>query len=236
MFASAKPEEPVFKDAKDAKRKAPTILALQEYLARTPEPLPTDPMELEALRYVRREAVRALGMTRHATVPGTKDAAGRTAWWLMKVARKDGLTPDPSLAEQTEAAIGACQLRYNKDLQIDYLAYNVGSVVVDFLNEFNRAKLGGSEANLPWKLYGTRLGIALDELKNQAKNAPSKTGKYVDRVIDQAKAALKPLDTKDPSPNPTALDEWLRKNAPPATSVYKSIADSSVKSPVGAGN
>lgn len=230
LFEAGSPEQSVFKDPK---REARTIAALQAYIARKPD-LPTDPMEVEGLRYVRREAVRALGMTRHPIVPTVKDASGQTAWWLLKVARKDGLTPEPSLTEQAEAAIGASQLRPNKDLQLDYVAHHVGGVVVDFLNEFNRAKLGAAEANIPWKLYATRLGIALDTLKDQAKNAPGKTGSYVDKVVDQARGALKPMEAKDPNPNPTVLDQWLRKNPPPAATVYKSIPDSSVKAPAGA--
>ena len=232
LFESGTSEQSVFKDPK---REARAILALQEYIARKPD-LPKDPMEVEALRYVRREAVRAMASTRHATVPNNKEPAGRTAWWLLKVARKDGLTPEPSLSEQMEAAIGACQLRGNKDLQSDYLAYHAAGVLVDFLSEFNRAKLGGSEANLAWKSYATRFGFALDELKNQTKNSPDKTVKYVNLVVDQARAALKPFESKNPNPDPTVLDQWLRKNPPPSTTVYKSATDSTVKSPIGADN
>lgn len=233
LFAGGKPDEPLFKDAK---REARTILALQEYLARKPAEMPADPMEQEALRYVRREAIRALALSRHATVPASKDAAGRTAWWLAKMARKDGFTPTPNLAEQMEAAIGLCQMKPNKDLQSDYLAYQVGNVVVDFLNHFNRAKLGASETNLAWKLYATRLGIALEELKNQARNAPGKTPAYVDQVVEQIRGALKPLDAKDPNPDATVLDQWLRKHPPASTTVYKSVADSTVQAPEAAEN
>lgn len=229
LFEAGTPEQSVFKDAK---REARAIQAMQEYIAGKPE-LPSDPMEVDAIRYVRREAVRAYALTRHSMLAGSKDASGRTAWWLLKVARKDGLTPEPSLSEQLEAAIGVCQLRPSKDVQLDCVAYHVAGVVVDFLSAYNRANLGGGEINLAWKLYAARLTVALDDLRAQAKGA-GKAGTYVERAVDQARNALKPFEGKNQNPDPAALDQWLRQNEPEAKTVYKSVPESTIKPAVGA--
>jgi len=232
LFAWSKPDESVFKD--DAKREARCIAAATDYIARQPD-LPTAPEEIEALRYVRREAVRALAKSRYAVVPGTTDAKGRTAWWLLKVARKDGLSPDPSLSEQVEAAIGVCNLinkpgkEKDKEVQFDYVAYHVGGAAVDFLTAYvNRVKGGTADPGLAWKHAAARLIEALDNLEAQAKDTSSAA--YVQKLVETAKEPLRlVMDGKET--NPERLDKWLRdtKNAPKSTTVYKGIADSVIK-------
>jgi hypothetical protein len=224
LFESSKTEEPA---VKDAKRESRALMALADYINRKPEALPSEADQLEALRFVRREAVRALGQSRYPIVPKADKPEGRTAWLLLRVARKDGLTPEPSIAEQVEGAIGACQLR-PKDVQLDYVAHNVGATAVDLVKEYSRAKAGTADAGIPWKLYAARLHQALEQLRTRAKEgqAPG-VAEYVDKLVRQAQEPLRAVwDGKDA--NPTPLDDWLRANPPKSTAVYKSIADSTI--------
>jgi hypothetical protein len=192
------------------------VLTTQAFLTRKVD-IPTDPQESAALNYVRREAVRALANSRYPLLPKNKDEAGRTAWWLLKVARRDGMTPDPSVSEQVEAAIGMCQLLPAKEVQFDYAAFHVGGAVVDFLNAYAQQKNNQEGAGLAWRLYATRLMIALDELQAHSGNS-----KYTASVVSRCKDALKPIDTgKDP--NAGALEDWLENNQPPSKSVYTGI-------------
>ena len=157
-------------------------------------------------------------------MPKAKDGEGRTALLLLRYLRKDGITPEPSLAEQVEAAIGICQLRpaLDKDYQADYAAHHLGAVIVDFANQNARGGL------LPWKLSAARLNIALDQFKASAANLPAKSAEYVNQVVDRSKAVLKPIEVAQEA-NPLGLDTWLRSTTPPRGSVYGSLKDSVIK-------
>jgi PBS lyase HEAT-like repeat len=231
LFEGTKAQDPIFKDAK---RQTRALMAVADYISRKPEPMPTEADQVEALRFVRREAVRALGQSRDPIVPKADKPEGRTAWLLLRVARKDGLTPEPGIAEQVEGAVGACRLRASKDVQLDYVAHNVGATAVDFVNQASRAKAGTADAGIPWKLYAARLHQALEDLRAHTKEgqAPG-VAEYVDKLVRQAQDPLRAVwDGKDA--NPTPLDTWLRENPPKSTTVYKSIADSTIGAP-GAG-
>jgi hypothetical protein len=200
-------------------RETQSIQAVQAYLTRKIDTLPTDPQERDAINFVRREAVRALAQTRYATVPTIKDASGRTALWLLKVARKDGFTPPPSVSEQIEAAMGVCELTPAKDLQMDYIAHHIGFAVVDFVNEYSKQRAGGEGAGMPWKLYSYRVTNALNTLSTNAGN-----NKYVANVITQCLAAIKPMEVGKEA-TAAALEDWLKANAPASKSVYAGVAD-----------
>src|SRR5207245_6187826 len=122
----------------DKEREARVTTALLEYLARKPT-LPKDapPDELAAVNYVRAEAVAALGQTIYPAVSKLVEKKTRlerpTALVLLRVLRKDGIEPEPSLAEQVEAAVGICQL-HSKELEqynADYAAYHIGRFIVE---------------------------------------------------------------------------------------------------------
>ncbi len=207
-------------------RELAAIAAAQAFLTRKIKEMPTEPEKVEALRYLRREAVRALAASRHATMPKSKDEAGRTAWWLLKVARKDGLTPESSLTEQVEGAIGACQLNPSKDLNLDYVAYHVGGAIVDFAAEFARKK-GGDDAGVSWKIYAARLLAGLDDLQSHAKGTKSEA--YVNEMAGKARLVLQPIEAGKPTGDPGPFQNWLRSKAPTNTTVYNGVADSTIK-------
>src|SRR5262249_26187929 len=123
---------------RDEEREKRAVLTLLEYLNRkSPLSESSPPEEVAAVVYIRREADRALGQTRYPALIG-KDKKilpeGLTALSLLKVLRKDGVTPEPNLAEQVEAAIALCQLNAElvPDYQVDYVVAQLGRFLVEF--------------------------------------------------------------------------------------------------------
>src|SRR5207244_2225212 len=78
------------------------IQALINYIERKVEVTETmDPREIDALRFIRREAVRALGNVRVQTVKGLGKVESRPAFVLLKVARNEipSLWPPPPVRD-----------------------------------------------------------------------------------------------------------------------------------------
>jgi len=227
LLACGTPEKSIFQSGD---RELNAIAAAQAFLARDIKKLPDDPAKLEAIRYLRREAVRVLGSSRYATLPKAKDASGRTLWWLLKVARKDGMTPESSLSEQVEGAIGACHLS-GKDVNYDYVAHHVGAAIVDFATEYGRKK-GGDDTGLQWKFYAARLTNALTDLETHAKG--TKSAGYVDEMISRSRKIAQSIE-KGQEADPMPLQTWVRTKMPSSTTVYNGVADSTIKPADGAG-
>jgi hypothetical protein len=209
-------------------REAGYIQALVQYLEpRTKVPAGMPPEEAKAVRYVRREAVRALGQTRYPMVEG----AAPTALLLLRIACRDAsIQPTPNLAEQVEAAIGVCQLdpKLTKDYNADYVAQMLAWFVVDFTSAYNnRASLAEPNTgySYPWKLYALRLREAFDKLQANAADLPTKGA--VDAIAGQAELALDVVE-QGRTPKPEALEQWLRSNKVANDSVFKSQAESKV--------
>src|SRR5262249_6260526 len=146
--------------------------------------------EVAAVQYIRREAIRALGLTRYPMLP-KKDIDGMTALWLLRIVGKSGFDPEPSLTEQAEAAIGLwhMQAKLSKDDQPDYAAQQIGNFLLDFIKEFNTQR--PTTKSVPWKYYAVRISMALDKLAEQAKEAGGKGGAdYVNKFVAEAQKQL----------------------------------------------
>src|SRR5205814_9294276 len=130
------------------------------------------PEEEQGIRFVRREVIRALGQTRYtAAGPAGKEVS--PAWALLRVARRNGVEPEPNVMEQVEAAIGICQLqpKLTKDYNVDYAAYQVGEFVVDFAGYSinpNQLPPSNNGVGIAWKIQAARLSVALDRLRENA--------------------------------------------------------------------
>ncbi len=189
--------------------------------------------ELEGVRVFRREAVRALAQFRS---PALTDAAGkirvRSAQTLLKVVNDDGLSPAARLDEQIEAAIGVARLQVKPvpAYQPDYAAQQIGGFVVEMAR---RARPAGEnktpwENKLPWKIHAARLGDALEGMRAEVKDLPSKPAAgYVDLVVVQALRALKEIEVSERA-NGGDLKFWLDSHPVPSTTLYKGLADSTV--------
>jgi len=141
LFAQANKTPPV--PIKDKAREAKCIVALVEFLEKPMTVSAGMPREeIEGLRFLRREATRALAPTRYPAVVDEKTKAiqARTALVLARIARRNGLVPEPRWEEQVEAAIGLARLQCKlfEDYQPDYAAQQIGGALADFANVYNQ--------------------------------------------------------------------------------------------------
>ncbi len=217
LQAARKSTPPGFKD-KTAEQKCLTTLVA--FIERKPELFERTPKgEIEGLKIIRREAIRALTETRVPALPAVKDSLVALA--LLRVVSKDGLVPEPRLDEQVEAAIGLCQLdpKLNADYALDYAAQHVGWLVVHLAQAYQDPSQKGE----PWKIHAARLSDAMQNWKDVK-------DPFVQAVF---KDALLVLDTMEDGKNPNAqnLALLLNNRKPASTSVYKSDPKSTVKEP-----
>jgi hypothetical protein len=230
LFALQHMQPPV--PIKDKKREARCISVLIKFLNRTAElgDDPSDP-EIDGFRWVRREAVMALAMTRHPWMldPERKPMVeSPTAWELLRVCCKNDLNPEPSVKEQIEAAIGVCQLkaRDTPGYQIDYAAHYLGW----FLRDFTLQYLAKDPRNaVAWKYQAARLQQALLTLKEDAKTVAREdraAADYVNSIVAKFEPVLQGVE-KQESPDTSDLKTWLQKpqNAPPGKSLFKNQPD-----------
>jgi hypothetical protein len=231
----------VFKDKAREARAVQALIALID--RRPPQSPPPTHEELDGFQVLRREAIRALALSRYPVILDAKGAAqGKTALTLLKVMRNDGLNPPPRLDEQVEAAVGIAMLKlhphrdFNSDYQIDVAAYHLGRFLVDLARKNqDRNSEKNSRSRHPWKTFGARLGVALTALKAEAtamrKNNPTRDGKTAENVIKIVDLSLPFLSAieRDGDPNSNSLAESLELNKRDGEPVYKNDKDSVVK-------
>ena len=206
---------------KDAKRRAAILAALVQFIER-PSPLSkvAKPEEVEGVRMVRREAVRALAQARD---PGAAGPDSHAALTLLRVAARDkGLVPEPRTDELVEAVVGLCQMRPDKDIQPGYVGYHVARCFRELARRYQgRGQIKKPE---PWKVHGARL---VDALKAFQAAHPT------DATVRQAATLAIPVVTdieKGVPPGGAAgrLAAWVEGTTPSQTSVYKSDPKSTV--------
>ncbi|HEV3204632.1 MAG TPA: hypothetical protein VGY77_09620 [Gemmataceae bacterium] len=181
--------------------------------------------EKDAFRYVRREAIRALGRARKPVVIRMRVAEARPALELLKIVVKDGLDPEPSISEQVEAAVGICQLQTkNVDkYQPDYAAYFIGRLAVDFAGRFEQER--GQESKIDYKYYGYLFKEALAGWKAEA------DGKipYLSDMIAKAAPVLNNVVQSNNRADHLNLAQWLDQKKPESQELYKNDPQSRVK-------
>ena len=164
------------KKDRDTKR----IDALLKYVNRPMPPL-NDPLQIEALRFVRREVVTALAATGVPAVTaykGTLEAP--VAAGLVKVLAKK-VQPEPSIHERLEAAIGVCQFtkyvdEYDPKIGIYLVGETLSDIFAEYKRDFGNIALKGKERKptyLAWKLQSKRLEYAMKDLIENTRGTPS---------------------------------------------------------------
>jgi hypothetical protein len=217
---------------KDQARQTRCVLALLDFLDRK---VPTASLstreEIEGQRTLRREAIRALALTRYPAVVDDKNKIqGRTALTLLRIIRKDGFVPEPRWDEQIEAAIGIGRLQSGlfPDYQPDYAAQNMGVVIVEFAQKYTDEERGKVEKG--WRYYAARLGEALAAMRaDVAKTSKDKeVVAYIDEFVRRGSEQLRLIETKGEA-NPAKFSDWLQNAPIKSDTVYKGVADSKVK-------
>lgn len=241
------------------KREARCIVALNDFVLRKPNyPQTATPPEVEAFRYLRREAVRALAASKWPVVlendrlvMRNNQPAGRTALTLLRVMRKDGLTPEPSLSEQVEAAVGLCQLeskrypdsRHYKSYQPDYALAQMGHFLFEFGTQAEQDRMRrnaqgneGAVAVEAWQYQAGRLLQALEtfykdltEQKYRFATDPFQAQRkaYVLAVYGRYGDLLRRVIDKTPPPV-SAIQDLMQKTPPPDQTLFKDEKDTAV--------
>lgn len=208
------------------------IRTLISFVQRKPANLPEDAPaeEVDAFRYVRCEAIRALGKVRVQTIKNLGQVEGRPALALLRASRSDGMSPPTSAKERVEAIVGFCQLLADKDrdMQLDYAVNHIGQAIAE-LAAYKNANPG--DVSIPWKVAGERIQEALDKWDAGANALKLANASLVQGLNNMAKThVLIPLAAgqEGNSPNIEPLRNWLsgQVKLEPNASLFKSDPES----------
>ena len=217
---------------KPQKRELDAINALLDFVKQKPKLARDAPHEeVEAVRYLRRQAIRALGRTR---LPGGPGGTPPTALLLLRFLHKDGFTPEPSMSERVEAALAVCRLhpKLYSEYQPAYAVRQVSEFLVDFANAAGEdLQRTGRERppSLPWKYDAALLIRELDALRDETEEKKQ----YVVEVTEKAKNLLNLIKTAAGSVDASNFRKYLDRSPLPAdvTTLYKDVPNSVVKPP-----
>jgi hypothetical protein len=185
---------------------------------------PRDDKERDVIQFVRRDAVAALARFKDGVLrKPNKDLVFRPSWQLMRVMGGDPIAaPAFTIQEQTEAAIGFCQMKVDPDMNLDVAAYNVAPVVMNFVRIANfdgeRAQRDKTLPALPWKVYSARLSYAIAVWRGAATTLPkARLTENVTSFATQAISVLDPIEKKGPEAalDTSGLARWMQ-DYPPA--------------------
>jgi hypothetical protein len=226
LFALSFATPPVLVTPADREKKAvEAVLKLLERLKAQPG-LPRE--ERDGVRYLRREAVRALAMSRLPAVGAPADAKGRSAEVLLRVLCQDGFEPSPRVDEQLEAAIGLArkQAKLLPEYQPDYAAWHLGHFVVRLAAYYNEGGKPARDQQLPWRTMAYRLADALDGLREE-----NKMNKDIVEWARQSITVLKAIEAGNNTVNATVLAGQMPPNPPGEGVLFKGVANSAVTKP-----
>lgn len=182
-------------NARKKERDLERIQVLMDFIGQR-FPTPASWEELEASRYIRREAIASLAHVGAPAVAALKKKGvveGPAAYGLIKVLLqgREGLPPltitvdgkvreeGPSLMEKVEAALGLCRLKKAEELGYDPSVgvYLVARTLVDFFSAYNKdfVNIAGAKtvAKVPfvaWRLQAERFKEGLKELVANTKD------------------------------------------------------------------
>jgi len=162
------------------------------------------PDQKDVIRFIRRQAIRALGELRFVAIPGPD---GKSllypAYTLARVCVSDpALIVEPSPTECAEAAIGLCNMSPIQDLNIqkDYDVDAAVEAVTAALITFSERRAESREdKSIDWRGYGLRLSEALKNWRYlfdfgfnplQPNSFGGKVPPAVDNLIQRAQTAL----------------------------------------------
>jgi hypothetical protein len=191
----------------------------------------TPSQEVDAYRWIRREAIRALAATRFSVIKAQGVQLCPARELVRVLANAEAMEPKPSLSERLEAATGLCQvqpqLTGNRPIYYpshgDYAAYHVGRFVVDFASRYDAERSDATSAS-DWKYSGYRLGEALKEMKDDARGK----SKYVDNMVNRALPITKKI-VEGVRAEQRELSDWLEANKAPATELFSGITETELK-------
>jgi hypothetical protein len=181
--------------------------------------------DVEGFRYVRREAIRALGQIRN---PGAA-ANGQGPFTLLRIVAKDGPVPPPRIDERVEAVLGLARLKSSLEnaYNPDYAIAQIGL----FLEEYNREVTAARELLLDnkipqhfgYKVMSAELYDAIDQMRVDASDNP-----YVVTLAGACLRLLEKLEKGVPA-DPEEILQIIATTPPPSKRLFKNVEDTVVR-------
>jgi hypothetical protein len=221
--------EPKDRKFKSAIREAQLVQAVVEFLHREPNfPKNTPADEIEGFRYVRREAVRALAALRSPLIVQKKAVFAKPALELLRVMAKEGYTPESSISERIDAALGFLQMQGKgyPTYQPEHAGPVLGQFVIDFALAYDDdRKNKGPERREAWMVLAVRVQQGCENWKTECKDTA-----YAKGLTEQINLVLRAVE-KDQVASVERLRDFLKKSKPTSTSLYKDDDKSMVEPP-----
>jgi hypothetical protein len=200
---------------------------------------PKTPEEVEAYRFIRREAIKALAQSRIPAEAIDKNGVKTpVALGLMKVlaAEKNGISPPPSLTEKAEAAIGLCRMNTKLDkYQPEAAVCLVGKFLTEFAAKYREdaPNLKGTEVPplIPWRFYASRLEEGLQEMNRNARD-PAYANK-LKTLLANSKGILDSMKRHNTIDEPASLVSAVTAMWPqaPALTPYQGVPGTQIQMP-----
>lgn len=186
--------------------------------------------ERAAIVYIRKRAIRSLGMSRRALIvdggrSGVKDGPVAELLAKIMVNVQGSVIPEASWSERVDAAYAICQMspKLSPSLNTDVAAYQfaqfLAALGANAVNDPNRSD--PAKARQRWKYFAVVLKESIDHLeKEHTGNEPG--AEFVRKLIPQMTRVIENLD--DPSKFPQApqdLFNYLSGNSPPNKTLFK---------------
>lgn len=258
VFAVPHPEKEGESNFNDKNLEVEAVKTLIDFIAR---PVKVEPSmsqeEIDAFRYLRREAVRALGQVRK---PIFRDRDGKVlanpAIWLLRVANGDQrLSPPPSLSERAEALSAYLFLQGDKFENMDYAAGFVATAIRDIVAEFMHPerqtleKPRGDDARLPdrvpqerdyhpWRLTSNRIQVGLGVWRENYEHPafgprPAEVKNLMDKLIEAVNRNILGGMLQNQRTNVILepLETWLRNTQFPSKSLFNEDPEAVVVRP-----
>jgi hypothetical protein len=228
--------------AQNDKRKRDTdvVEALTNYIERPVTVAGMSAEEVDAVRYIRREAIISLAQAGAPAVlavnkkQAKKDILqGAVAPTLLKVLAGREIKPPPSLQEKIEAALGLCALKHPNMPEYDpsLATYLIGRTIVDLVDDYNRdlANIGvlGKNRRLPYIAYRTdakRLGDALTEFAKNANTPQTKILKDLAQPVLASMTKFTATEPYLPPANSVDLRKHVSTTRPKTGDVFKTLS------------
>jgi hypothetical protein len=185
--------------------------------------------EVDALRYMRTQAVATLALAGAPAVSSLGDAVeGPVALGLVKVLAKK-VQPEPSIRERAEAARGICYFtKYVEEYDPKIGVYLVGNCLSEFFAEYKKdyanisLKTRDKERKptyLPWKHESKLFEAALAELVNNTRGTASANAAQT--IESMAKPMLAAISSNQPIDREVAFNDAIEKLKPNTKVLFK---------------